>query len=58
LNLIELIYFFLLTVIKDDLGGWLLPVILTLGRLRKEGYEFDASMGYIVRSCLKTKTSE
>jgi hypothetical protein len=35
-------------------GGTVL--ILALGKMRQENYKFEASLGYIVRSCLKTKT--
>jgi hypothetical protein len=34
---------------------WLTPVIPALGRLRQEGSEFEASLSYIARSCLRTK---
>lgn len=32
-----------------------MPVIRTLGRLREEDLEFEARVGYTVRSCLKKK---
>jgi hypothetical protein len=30
-----------------------MPVILPLGRLRQEDHEFEASLRYIARPCLK-----
>jgi hypothetical protein len=33
-------------------------VILALGRLRQEDLEFEASLGNIVRLCLKKQTSK
>jgi hypothetical protein len=30
-----------------------MPVISSLGRLRKEDYELEASLGYMVRLCNK-----
>jgi hypothetical protein len=30
-----------------------MPVILALGKLRQENHEFEASLGYTVRVCLK-----
>jgi hypothetical protein len=37
---------------------WCTPVIPALGRLRREGHEFQASPGYRTRPCLKTKTKQ
>jgi hypothetical protein len=36
-------------------GSWLVPVIPALRRMRREDDEFQASLGYIVRPCLKKK---
>jgi hypothetical protein len=37
---------------------WFTPVIAALGKLRQEVLEFKASLGYITRSYLKTKSKE
>jgi hypothetical protein len=34
---------------------WLMPIILAPGRHRQEHHKFEASLGYIARSCLKNK---
>jgi hypothetical protein len=34
---------------------WLIPVILELGKLKQEDWEFKASMGYTVQLYLKYK---
>lgn len=34
------------------------PIIPTLRRLRQEGPEFTASLGYIVNSCFETKNQQ
>jgi hypothetical protein len=33
----------------------ILPVISALGRLRQEDGKFEANLGYVARSCFKTK---
>jgi hypothetical protein len=35
------------------LVGWCKPVILALGRLRQKDHEFEASLGCLMRLCLK-----
>jgi hypothetical protein len=47
-----------LTEIKWFRALWYTPVIPALGSLRQEKHEFKASLGYIARACLKTKTKE
>jgi hypothetical protein len=32
---------------------WHLPVILTLRRLRQDDQEYEATLGYLARPCLK-----
>jgi hypothetical protein len=34
---------------------WYVPVIPALGSLKQEDFEFDVSLGYTARLCLKTK---
>jgi hypothetical protein len=40
---------------KMDWIWWYMPEIPTFGRLRQEDHKLEASLGYIVRSCLKKK---
>jgi hypothetical protein len=35
-----------------------MPIITALVRLRQENYKFEASLGYIVRPCLKTNEKQ
>jgi hypothetical protein len=37
---------------------WFTPVIPGLRRLRQENHEFQASLGYIVRACVKKQKPE
>jgi hypothetical protein len=37
---------------------WHMPIIPALGRLKQEDHKFEASLGYIVRSCLKKKKNK
>jgi hypothetical protein len=41
--------------LKEYFAWWLTSVIPVLGNQTKEDYEFKASLGYIVRACLKRK---
>jgi hypothetical protein len=34
---------------------WFIPVISALRRLRQEDHEFETSLGYTVKPCLKKK---
>jgi single-stranded DNA-specific DHH superfamily exonuclease len=34
---------------------WHIPIIPALGRLRQENFEFEVSLSYVERFCLKNK---
>jgi hypothetical protein len=38
---------------ENKRAQWCMPVISALGRLRQEDHEFEVSLGYIVKLCLK-----
>jgi hypothetical protein len=40
-------------VYNSSLALWDMPVILALRKLKQENSEFQASLGYMVRPCLK-----
>jgi hypothetical protein len=37
---------------------WYTPVVLSLGRVRQEDFEFENSLGYIVILCQRKKTKQ
>jgi hypothetical protein len=39
--------------INESHAWWYTPVIPGLGRLRQKDHEFEATLGYVVRLCLK-----
>jgi hypothetical protein len=41
--------------ITQSQAQWLTPEIPALRKLRKEGHKVKASLGYILRPCLKNK---
>lgn len=44
-------------MISTELAEVAMLVILTPGRLKQEGHEFKANLGYTARSCFTTETN-
>jgi hypothetical protein len=58
-HILQWFYKIIMCVLKSHSQvWWYMSIIPTLGRLSQEHWRFEASLGYMIRPCLKSKTKQ